>query len=469
MLLARGSSAMMSLFTLSIIMLSLPSALTGDSTANKSKVLSVNSNVVCEAQYSWMDNHLQQSPCLVLAYLLARCNEGSWTIDPLSDNPVSHYNTPGQTGTPVDICECSWTAYNLISACTLCQGSEFAPSVHTWDNYKTNCTGYYSTTTYWPTSNFTVPNTTAIPYWAGTDPAVVLASTWSNDQFDSPTAENMAGQGHADLPESSTPKKTPVGSIVGGVIGGVVGLSVILGIGGWWVLRRRKQRAHALKEMATNGNNPTLHKHSLSDTTYVDDVIEMGPYSTAPLDLMSAVTNVTTTGGHRNIFVSRRQPSGEFSTYSDGDLATSSRPGLHSRSTSGETSSLLSSHQHTPSIDAILSSPPRTLTSQALSLLDDDDQPDSESTVTRPGRPRLNPPSYADAMARSPPQDSASGSHSRTQSDDSVPRAASPPGSDIKRDKKRLLHETEGNTSADVSADVSADASAIRSEKTPRE
>ncbi|TFK54790.1 hypothetical protein OE88DRAFT_1653282 [Heliocybe sulcata] len=439
----------MPLITLLAIMFSLPSALGDDGVINKSKVLSVNSNVVCGAEYSWMDNHLQQSPCLILAYLLANCNEGSWTVPPLSENPVTHYNTPGQTGTPVDVCECSWSAYNLISACTLCQGTAFAESVHTWDNYKTNCTGYYSTTTYWPTSNFTVPNTTAIPYWASTNP-----STWANGQFDLPTAENLAGQGHPDLPEPPASKKSSAGAIAGGVVGGVAGLSIILGAVAWWLMRRRRQQAHGLQGQGLGAKNIFGHKHSMSGTTYVSDYNEMGAYSTTPLDLPSPVTatSPTMTAGPRTTPVARRQGSREFSMFSDGGRTTPA--GWHSRSTSGETGSTSSLHQPTQSIDAIVSAQRRTVTSPSFSLADDDEQADSG-----PSRPRLNPPTYADAIANAP-QGGSSASHSRSQSNETVPRVA---GSDIKKDKKRLAQEVE----AEATANPPPDAAPARPEKAP--
>lgn len=38
---------------------------------------SVQSAAVCQAQYNWMDNEMQQPPCLVAGYLLGQCAEGS--------------------------------------------------------------------------------------------------------------------------------------------------------------------------------------------------------------------------------------------------------------------------------------------------------------------------------------------------------------------------------------------------------
>ncbi|EPQ58035.1 hypothetical protein GLOTRDRAFT_119936 [Gloeophyllum trabeum ATCC 11539] len=460
------------------IMIFLPSVLAqaNGCTLNdaKAKVLSVNSNVVCQSQYSWMDNHLQQSPCLVLAYLLARCNEGSWTIQPLQNNPITSYNTPGQTCTPVDVCECSWSAYNLISACTLCQGSAFAESVHTWDAYKTNCTGYYSTSTYWPTSNFTVPDTTAIPYWAGTDP-----TTWSNGIFDLTSAQNLAGQGHSDLPDDTSSKKTPVGAIAGGVVGAIALLSAILGIVAWRIIRKRRQAKENWEQPGVNGNNGTLHKHSLSGTTaFSGDMTEMG--TTTPLNLSGMANTNTTTAAvaHRNTYVSRRMPSTEFtiaSTDVEGGLSPS-RAGWHSRTTSAGSESTTSLHHQSQSIDVILSSPRRDVTSP--SLLDDDDQGDYITTPPR-SRQRFNPPSYADVIAATPPRQGAGGSHSPSPS---TSTNTGTPGSDMKKvpEKRRLAATTAADTSVDTAADTaadttadttvdaSADASAIR-EKAPRE
>ncbi|KAJ7206968.1 hypothetical protein B0H12DRAFT_1243214 [Mycena haematopus] len=178
----------------------------------------------CSSDYDWASNSLGLTPCLLTARI------GMWPQ--LSQG--QSYTNPNST--TANLCTCSWAAYNLISACTACQG--FDSAVENWAAYDQSCGGFL-TSTYFP-ANVTLPKGTAIPFWAGTDP-----TTWNDGRFNTAQAQLLAEENKPDYVQGqSNPvakkSKPPVGAIVGGVIGGVA----VLIIGGiaFWLMRKRNQK-----------------------------------------------------------------------------------------------------------------------------------------------------------------------------------------------------------------------------------
>jgi len=216
----------------------------------------IQTQAVCSSDYSWADNSLKQSPCLVAAYVNAPCNQGNWFIPAL--NYTSHYAPPSSSDGTLSPCTCSWASYNLISACTDCQG--FSNVTTSWLAYTYNCAGLLSTTTYYP-ANITLQDT-PIPFWATTNP-----TTWTGSQFDKTEAQNISNEGHSDVgsPTSSTntTQSIPIGAIVGGVVGGIVLLlgAIILGI---CLFRRRNSRSKNVTDPSPLLMNQT-HSRSQSD------------------------------------------------------------------------------------------------------------------------------------------------------------------------------------------------------------
>ncbi|KAF9490283.1 hypothetical protein BDN71DRAFT_200431 [Pleurotus eryngii] len=93
-------------------------------------------DAVCDTSFSWAQNHLQQSPCLVAAYLNGACGTNTYLVRKLTDN--NRYDPPlGANATP---CSCSWASYNLLSACTACQGRP--QSIPTWSGWILGCNDF---------------------------------------------------------------------------------------------------------------------------------------------------------------------------------------------------------------------------------------------------------------------------------------------------------------------------------------
>jgi len=144
--------------------------------------------------YEWSYNSLGQNPCAVAAYLTSSCNNGSYTVPPIS--PPSVY--AGQTSWGENVCLCNTVVYSLVSACAACQGAS-------WVLYSTwtyNCSSWSQPTTY----SLAIPNGTRVPHWAYYDVA------WNNNwnataaQLSGDSPESTAGASSTD---TSIPASTP--------------------------------------------------------------------------------------------------------------------------------------------------------------------------------------------------------------------------------------------------------------------
>ncbi|KAH7913750.1 hypothetical protein BJ138DRAFT_1124146 [Hygrophoropsis aurantiaca] len=211
-------------------------------------------DVVCFNNYTWADNSLGQSPCVVASYLQAPCHPNGANITALVNSTYEY--TPPTTVTP---CECNTVTYSLISACGGCQGATWV----TWDYWTLNCSGSTSNQQY-PRP---LPSGTAVPAWA------YLALT--NGTWDSTAAQQdiSAPESSASVVQSSTASSAPSGSasvpsqpnnsnqksssntgaIAGGVVGGVVGLALISAII-LFILRRNSRNSSG--QMADSGHAP---------------------------------------------------------------------------------------------------------------------------------------------------------------------------------------------------------------------
>ncbi|KAG7086284.1 hypothetical protein E1B28_002248 [Marasmius oreades] len=194
----------------------------------------INSTAKCQGGFDWASNKEGSSPCLILAAVSAPCY-GSYTTKPLLPN--EHYDDPDQTNRQITACSCSWAAYNLLGACTACQGLE-SESIHSWPQYSTNCGNYKSDTTFWP-SEFQIGANQTIPYYAQNNP-----NNWKEQRFDVSEAQALAAQNKPDytgvpITGPDPPKKgKPVGAIVGGTVGGVLLVLFLLLL--FYMCRRRR-------------------------------------------------------------------------------------------------------------------------------------------------------------------------------------------------------------------------------------
>jgi len=224
-------------------------------------VLSAQTGAVCTGDYAWADNSKGDSPCLLAAKVLGACHNPNWDIPALDG---SHFYTNPNSST-ADFCSCSWTAYNLLSACEACQG--FQNDIQGWSPYILVCTsnGFLSTT-YFPTGKFALPDGTAIPAWAAVNP-----TQWPDQTFSPTQAHQIADQAKPDLipnaGASGTQKSsTPTGAIAGGVVGGVAALLLAAGIVFFMARRKRgQQRSQALTNGYISGPSDPGHGRTISD------------------------------------------------------------------------------------------------------------------------------------------------------------------------------------------------------------
>ncbi|KAH7884087.1 hypothetical protein F5I97DRAFT_1648458 [Phlebopus sp. FC_14] len=190
------------------------------------------SNATCLSDYAWMNNEEGYDPCLTVAYVIAACAGDTWTQPALPSGYT--YDPPnGTTATP---CYCSWSCYNLMMGCTLCQGSDYTSDIETWAHFSQNCPSSYSDV-YFP-SGYELLGDASIPYWSSIDP-----NTWTSAVFNYEQAQSYANEDKPDLRPSvssgSGSNSINIGAIVGGTVGGAAAL-LILGIGGYILYKRRK-------------------------------------------------------------------------------------------------------------------------------------------------------------------------------------------------------------------------------------
>jgi hypothetical protein len=197
---------------------------------------------------AWSFNSLQQSPCLVSAYLEAICNNSAFAILALPPGNVYSGPTVGWPGAP---CECNTVMYNLYSACDACQGTGGWLPYSTWTF---NCTTKAPPTTF-PEP---VPDGTRIPQWAYIDTSI--GNNWNLSAAqavgDSPevtgTTVPLAGATVSNVTPSSsgssssstsTSHSSSSTSAIAGVVGGIVGAALVAGVGALFVFHRRRARS----------------------------------------------------------------------------------------------------------------------------------------------------------------------------------------------------------------------------------
>ncbi|KAG6376916.1 hypothetical protein JVT61DRAFT_947 [Boletus reticuloceps] len=185
----------------------------------------------------WMQNQNDQNPCTVAQDVGQLCNT-EYTVS-LTNFQEGKY-VPNATTTSG--CTCSWSIYNLLSACAYCVGQSQYPS---WNTWVADCGSNASSI-----SRLGLRTSQGIPFWAATNPSI-----WDNATFNVVQAADIAAAAHPDvtggpLPTStSTTTSSSAPSIsVGPIVGGVIGAITLLVIGAlttcWAVRRHRRQGTH---------------------------------------------------------------------------------------------------------------------------------------------------------------------------------------------------------------------------------
>jgi hypothetical protein len=369
---------------------------------------SIQSQATCSSDFSWADNSANESPCMVAAYVNAPCYQNNFNVAPLNGSHV--YTPPSSASGTLQPCTCSWAAYNLISACTDCQG--FSNVTTSWSAYSFNCGALLTKDTYYP--NITLANGTLIPFWATTDP-----TTWTGAQFDVTMAKSISAEGHADVGSPASPttttttttKSKPIGAIVGGVVGGVTVLlaAIILGL---YLFRRNSRAKNATdpspllmnhthlrshSEVTANSNNNLSTPNMSSPAGYTS--LSSSPFRRSTPTIHTHESYAPTTGRSLSFF-----RSGGGST-----IAPSMRPSMRQQSpppvsiqrdeTAVEPFRLAPTNNYDPD---------RKQANGAYPVYDQPTAPPAirtdvrSTTPTQGGRTRYNPPAYTDPTNASP-------------------------------------------------------------------
>ncbi|KAH9961643.1 hypothetical protein BGW80DRAFT_1255818 [Lactifluus volemus] len=127
-------------------------------------------------EMDWTFNSLRQNPCVVGAYMMSTCNNGSFTVPQLEPpQAVSYMGAYGAASG--DLCMCNTVAYSLMSACGACQK-------HDWRSFPNP-----------------VPAGTRVPHWAFDDSST---SDFANQKGWDPLQAMASG----DSPEVGPPSGT---------------------------------------------------------------------------------------------------------------------------------------------------------------------------------------------------------------------------------------------------------------------
>ncbi|CUA76767.1 hypothetical protein RSOLAG22IIIB_02239 [Rhizoctonia solani] len=217
---------------------------------------------------------MNQTPCLQSGYLSAQCNGGNWNVPGISGG--TPYRQPQGNG--ANICRCNTVVWNLIQACSLCQGGRTA----SWGNWISNCSTNSITIGSYPRQ---LPPYVAISGWAYLDftsqgtfqPQVAReAAATASESISAPAqTQSLTSAGSATSTSTATPAPdsptTNVGAIAGGVVGGVVGLAFLI-ILGWFILRKK----------ATSKENPQTVYESYPGEGYTAQHNQGAGYAVQP-------------------------------------------------------------------------------------------------------------------------------------------------------------------------------------------
>ncbi|KAI5117412.1 hypothetical protein M0805_005472 [Coniferiporia weirii] len=190
--------------------------------------------IACNSSSTWMDNENGESPCTVAYFLMLQCTSSAdFMIYPLNMSSTTYDNPLGNT-----TCTCNTVLYNLMSACSVCQGGDLT-SFEAWTDTCANITNDYPYEA--------VASSYKIPKWAYVD----VTTTGS---FDLAAVENAAGINKHGW--SAVQIAVPI------TIGVVI--TLIAAVAFYFYRRRLKQRYTQLVETAIPHHR---HQHSVSSSS----------------------------------------------------------------------------------------------------------------------------------------------------------------------------------------------------------
>ncbi|KAF9466968.1 hypothetical protein BDZ94DRAFT_1305831 [Collybia nuda] len=200
-------------------------------------------NASCSSDFNWARSSVGTSPCLIAAEVLGACSGSDWDLPSLLDG--MDYAPPNLT--TANPCfwflYSSWSAYNLLSACSACQGYEHR--IYDWTAYQLICSPLGLSDVYFPEN---ISSHVLIPYWATLNP-----SFWPNYRFNVIDARLRASQNLSDsVPRTANwqsfmireGSSSTAGVVIGviGVIGGLAGIVFMFDIVLYMIYR--KMRGH---------------------------------------------------------------------------------------------------------------------------------------------------------------------------------------------------------------------------------
>ncbi|KAJ3934839.1 MAG: hypothetical protein NXY57DRAFT_992615 [Lentinula lateritia] len=260
-------------------------------------------NASCAPSFSWAENSLQQSPCLVAALLESQCDPFGVQVPAL---PASNHYTGPSSG-QATTCECSTLTYMLISACGACQNRTWI----SWQNWSQNC----------PIIELSVfpvplPPTTDVPLWAYMNISTIngtfnVEAAQNNATLSQPTstsdnASSLSASSQTSSllisapiststtvlsstttvvnPTSSASSASPnhAGAIAGGVVGGLTLLVALALVLLWFCVKRKRNAAEAqlVTVQTLNDNSPKMKTNSTSHNASMSTVPTPFTYET---------------------------------------------------------------------------------------------------------------------------------------------------------------------------------------------
>ncbi|EAU93624.1 hypothetical protein CC1G_02854 [Coprinopsis cinerea okayama7 len=360
-------------------------------------------NATCSSDFEWAKTARGRTPCRAAADVMAPCNGGNWHIRDLPQGNFEYDTPKDQEAT---ICSCSWSAYNLISACAACQG--MPEKIKTWRDYSLNCPEPALTPDRYYPRDVLPPDDVTIPYWASVDP-----STWQARMWNVREARSLYDQGRDDLNlalENQKKSKSSAGPIAGGVIGGLV---VVFGAAAlaFFLLKRHRKKI-ALAKGIVPPDFQQSHYRSPSDASavsmsYTNLSSSPGPY--APTGHTPTVRTHETSAYPFSVFGTPDRVSGPSNT-------PASPTPAHTRQTSATSREDIITPFNLHA--ALTPSPPPGDRKMPLGSVPHYDSPNApparadDALFQTPPRGRINPPAYTpeDTSPSPPPVAHASGS-----------------------------------------------------------
>ncbi|KAG2147504.1 hypothetical protein DEU56DRAFT_784315 [Suillus clintonianus] len=251
----------------------------------------ISSPATCINGYSWMNDGQGDSPCLTVAYVEAACVGNNY------DQPVlkAGYSYSLPNSTTANPCYCSWSSYNLMMACTLCQG--ISTTVSEWPAWASGCsTNSTWTQDYYP-SGYELAGNASIPYWAITDPTTWTTQTFniqqanatynSNTSYITPgvsSSSSSSGSSPSSSGSSSSSNSTDVGAIVGGTVGGAAAL-LFFAVVSYLLYRRRVYKKGVDASAINQQGSAFMPLSGMTHNRIPSDTSNFGPSMSSPAEL----------------------------------------------------------------------------------------------------------------------------------------------------------------------------------------